>query len=91
MPAPSLNNLLMQLRKCCNHPDLITGPATRAAAYPPADVILEQCGKMQLLDRLLRKLHAKGHKVLIFSQVCIKCYNEITSVWHGVTITIKGT
>ena len=28
-----------------------------------------QCGKMQLLDRLLTRLQAGGHKVLIFSQV----------------------
>lgn len=84
MPAPSLNNLLMQLRKCCNHPDLITGPATRAAAYPPADVILEQCGKMQLLDRLLRKLHAKGHKVLIFSQVRNSSSGSSKVIWREV-------
>ena len=30
---------------------------------------IRQCGKMKMLDRLLEKLHARGHKVLIFSQV----------------------
>lgn len=37
--------------------------------FPSADVLVEQCGKMQVLDRLLKRLHAAGHKVLIFSQV----------------------
>ena len=37
--------------------------------YPPASQLLEQCGKLQLLDRILRRLKANGHKVLIFSQM----------------------
>jgi hypothetical protein len=63
-----LNNVLMQLRKCCNHPDLITSAFTNDPAFPPPDVLVAQCGKMALLHRLLNKLHAAGHKVLIFSQ-----------------------
>ena len=31
--------------------------------------MVEQCGKMALMDRLLTKLRAGGHKVLIFSQM----------------------
>ncbi len=61
--------LRTQLRKNCNHPDLITGPANKELFFPPPDELVRQCGKMQLLERLLDKLHAKGHKVLIFSQV----------------------
>ena len=64
-----LNNVLMQMRKNCNHPDLVTGPYDRSATFPPAAELVTQCGKMQLLDRLLRMLKAGGHKVLIFSQV----------------------
>ena len=37
--------------------------------FPSADELVEQCGKMQLLDRLMKKLRANGHKVLIFSQM----------------------
>eukprot|EP00897_Mesotaenium_endlicherianum_P003740 jgi/Mesen1/3394/ME000192S02559 len=37
--------------------------------YPPVDELVGQCGKMQLLDRLLPRLKARGHKVLIFSQM----------------------
>jgi ATP-dependent DNA helicase len=62
-------NLLMQLRKNCNHPDLITSEWEHSADYPPAAELVRQGGKLALLDRLLTRLRAGGHKVLIFSQV----------------------
>lgn len=65
----SLNNMLMQMRKNCNHPDLITAPYEGGFMYPPADQLVAECGKMRLLDRLLNKLIPNGHKVLIFSQM----------------------
>ncbi len=65
----SLNNVMMQMRKNCNHPDLITGGTDGDYMYPEPDVLIEQCGKFQLLDKLLAGLKAGGHKVLIFSQV----------------------
>lgn len=68
-PLGRLNNMLMQMRNNCNHPDLITSKFDNSPTFPPADVLIAQCGKLQLLDRLLTKLKAKGHKVLIFSQV----------------------
>lgn len=64
-----LNNVFMQLRKNCNHPDLLTSPFEMDANYPPVDKLVEQCGKLKLLDRLLRHLRNLGHKVLIFSQM----------------------
>ena len=61
-----LQSLLTQLRKCCNHPYLFDG------ADPDPDVtdegLVEVSGKMLLLDRLLAKLKAGGHRVLLFSQ-----------------------
>ena len=65
----SLNNMLMQMRKNCNHPDLITSAFDASIYYPPADELTSQSGKMKLLDRLLSRLFSKGHKVLIFSQM----------------------
>lgn len=67
----ALNNVLVQMRKNANHPDLITAPFTADLDYPPPDVLVAQAGKMGLLARLLGRLHARGHKVLIFSQVCL--------------------
>lgn len=34
-----------------------------ADTYPPVEQIVEQCGKFQLLERLLDKLLARKHKV----------------------------
>ena len=65
----AVNNMLMQLRKNCNHPDLITGGLDGSIMFPSADELVEQCGKMQILDRLMKKLRSRGHKVLIFSQM----------------------
>ncbi|XP_073296404.1 ATP-dependent DNA helicase DDM1-like [Primulina huaijiensis] len=63
-----LNNLMVQLRKNCNHPDLLESSFDSSGFYPPVQQIVEQCGKFHLLDRLLAKLLARNHKVLIFSQ-----------------------
>ncbi|XP_074275283.1 ATP-dependent DNA helicase DDM1-like [Silene latifolia] len=63
-----LNNLMIQLRKNCNHPDLLESAFNGTYFYPPVEEIVGQCGKFQLLDRLLTKLFARKHKVLIFSQ-----------------------
>ena len=65
----SLNNMLMQMRKNCNHPDLVTAAAEGSFLYPPADQLVAECGKMRLLEKLLNKLLPNGHKVLIFSQM----------------------
>jgi len=64
-----LRNILMQMRKNCNHPDLITGDYDGSLTLPSGETQVEQCGKMRVLDRLLTKLEKKGHKVLIFSQM----------------------
>ncbi|XP_027361856.1 ATP-dependent DNA helicase DDM1 [Abrus precatorius] len=66
--ASKLNNLVIQLRKVCNHPDLLDSAFDGSYLYPPVNEIVEQCGKFHLLDRLLQRLFARNHKVLIFSQ-----------------------
>jgi ATP-dependent DNA helicase len=67
--ATALNNMLMQLRKNCNHPDLISGGLDGSLMFPSPEELVEQCGKFKLLDRLMTKLRAGGHKTLIFSQM----------------------
>lgn len=104
--APSLMNVMMELRKCCNHPFLIRGAEERILADAAAaetvsagakkegdgeedsantskdvvprsidymkltaDQLVKSSGKMVLLVKLLPKLYAGGHKVLIFSQM----------------------
>ncbi|OQS02507.1 chromodomain-helicase-DNA-binding protein [Thraustotheca clavata] len=73
---PTLNNIQLQLRKCCNHPFLIKGVEEReleALGVNPsiADIMnttVQASGKFVLVSKLLPKLKAEGHKVLIFSQ-----------------------
>lgn len=60
----SLNNILIELKKVCNHP-LLREEANGASL----DELLRGSGKMALLDQLLMRLHRDGHRVLIFSQM----------------------
>jgi SWI/SNF-related matrix-associated actin-dependent regulator of chromatin subfamily A member 5 len=62
-------NLLMQLRKVCNHPYLFPGIELEDAPSM-GEHLIETSGKLIILDQLLTKLYAEGnHKVLIFSQM----------------------
>lgn len=63
-----LLNILMQLRKCCNHPYLFDGVEDRSLD-PFGDHLVTNCGKLALLDRLLPRLKQNGHRVLLFSQM----------------------
>lgn len=65
-----LSNMLMQLRKLCNHPfvfesveeEMNPGKLTN-------DLIWRTAGKFELLDRVLPKFKASGHRVLMFFQM----------------------
>ena len=63
-----LLNILMQLRKVCNHPYLFEG-AEEGPPYYDGPHLWENSGKMSLLHKLLPKLKAQGSRVLIFSQM----------------------
>lgn len=73
---PTLNNIQLQLRKCCNHPFLIKGVEEREldelGGNPTSAQVMEktiECsGKMMLVSKLIPKLKRDGHKILIFSQ-----------------------
>jgi len=62
-----LQNLVMQLRTCCNHPFLFPG-AEPEDAEVSADDLCAVSGKLKVLDRLLTRLKAAGHRVVLFSQ-----------------------
>ncbi|KAG4977652.1 hypothetical protein JHK86_037126 [Glycine max] len=63
-----LLNIAMQLRKCCNHPYLFQG-AEPGPPFTTGDHLIENAGKMVLLDKLLPKLKERDSRVLIFSQM----------------------
>ncbi|XP_071351598.1 uncharacterized protein chd6 isoform X3 [Trachinotus anak] len=80
---PNLINTMMELRKCCNHPYLITGAeekileSFKKCHSPDAldfqlQAMIQAAGKLVLIDKLLPKLLAGGHKVLVFSQM-VRC------------------
>ncbi|KAJ2952402.1 hypothetical protein O0L34_g6710 [Tuta absoluta] len=49
---------------------LLHAPAARqAVAFPHPRLLQYDCGKLQTLSRLLRRLKAGGHRVLIFTQM----------------------
>ena len=63
-----LLNILMQLRKVCNHPYLFDG-AEPGPPYTDGPHLWENSGKMMMLHKLLVKLKEAGSRVLIFSQM----------------------
>lgn len=61
-------NLIMQLRKVCNHPYLF--PNVEEEGSPAlGEHLVRASGKMIVLDQLLRKLAGETHQILIFSQM----------------------
>ena len=65
----SLSNLMIQARKNCNHPFLFQAPMDSDGHWVLDERLVDQSGKMQLLDRMLKVLRPKGHKVLVFFQM----------------------
>ncbi|CAO3579030.1 unnamed protein product [Absidia cylindrospora] len=63
-----LLNIVMQLRKCCNHPYLFDG-AEPGPPYTTDQHIVDNAGKMAVLDKLLTRFKAQGSRVLLFSQM----------------------
>ncbi|KAE8593218.1 hypothetical protein XENTR_v10019033 [Xenopus tropicalis] len=69
----SLLNIMMDLKKCCNHPYLFPVAAVEAPVLPngsyDGNSLVKSSGKLMLLQKMLKKLKDGGHRVLIFSQM----------------------
>ena len=63
-----LLNILMQLRKCCNHPYLFDG-IEPGPPFTTDQHLVDNCGKMAILDKLLTFMKNSGSRVLLFSQM----------------------
>ena len=61
-------NLLMQLRKCCNHPYLLSQTESHSSLNE-AEHLIENSGKMIVLDKMLRKLKESGSRILLLTQM----------------------
>ncbi|XP_050421569.1 chromodomain-helicase-DNA-binding protein Mi-2 homolog [Adelges cooleyi] len=69
----SLLNIMMDLKKCCNHPYLFPAAAQEAPTANNGSyeigALTRSSGKLVLLSKMLRKLQETNHRVLIFSQM----------------------
>lgn len=72
----SFLNIVIELKKCCNHAMLIKSSdddgrprLSQDEADEALKEILKGSGKLVLLDKLLCRLKETGHRVLIFSQM----------------------
>lgn len=66
----SMLNIVMQLRKVCNHPYLIPGtePETGSVEFLH-EMRIKASAKLTLLHAMLKILYKESHRVLIFSQM----------------------
>ncbi|KDQ63375.1 hypothetical protein JAAARDRAFT_169132 [Jaapia argillacea MUCL 33604] len=69
----NMNNMLMQLRKCLQHPYLVSEDIEPRGlpAQETHHKLIDGSAKLRLLKGLLPKLKARGHRVLLFSQFVI--------------------
>lgn len=69
----SLLNIMMDLKKCCNHPYLFPVASEEAPLGPHGNYetqsLIKASGKLVLLSKMLTILRDQGHRVLIFSQM----------------------
>ncbi|KAL8265748.1 hypothetical protein R6Q59_003092 [Mikania micrantha] len=71
----SLLNIVVELKKCCNHPFLFEsadhgyGGDSGITGSSKLERVILSSGKLVILDKLLDRLHATNHRVLIFSQM----------------------
>ncbi|GMH27753.1 hypothetical protein Nepgr_029596 [Nepenthes gracilis] len=70
VPQQSMLNIVMQLRKVCNHPYLIPGTEPDYGSVKfLQEMRIKASAKLTLLHSMLKALHKEGHRVLIFSQM----------------------
>lgn len=66
----SMLNIVMQLRKVCNHPYLIPGTEPDSGSLEFLhEMRIKASAKLTLLHSMLKILHKEGNRVLIFSQM----------------------
>lgn len=94
--ARSVHNTVMELRNICNHPYLSQLHADEVENMLPPHYlppIIRLCAKLETLDRILPKLKATGHRVLLFSTMTrlldvmedyltLKCYRYLRLDGH---------
>ena len=83
MDKMRLLNVLMQLRKCCNHPYLFDG-AEPGPPYTTDLHLVVNSGKMVVLDKLLPKVKEQGMKTILKNYAVCSFY-----VFSSVTLNVR--
>ncbi|KAM0063281.1 putative DNA helicase [Helianthus debilis subsp. tardiflorus] len=68
--AAIVRNSVVELRNICNHPYISQLHNEEVYEHVPRHYlpnIIRFCGKLEMLDRLLPKLKATDHRILLFS------------------------
>ena len=81
-----MTNILMQLRKCADHPYLFKG--VEPEPFVDGDHLINVSGKMIILQKLIEKVQERGEKMLVFCQMTsllniiedYLCYKQIKYV-----------
>ena len=92
--ARGLSNMIMQLRKLCNHPFVFDEVENQMNPLNTSnDLLWRTAGKFELLDRILPKYKATGHRVLMFFQMtAIMDIMEDFLRYRGITyLRLDGT
>ncbi|TNJ29609.1 putative DNA-dependent ATPase [Giardia muris] len=63
----SLVNVIMQLRKCSDHPYLF--PGVEPEPFKEGEHIINVSGKMVIMDKIIVRIKSIGEKVLVFCQM----------------------
>ena len=74
LPLKNYHNILMQLRKVCNHPYLFEGVEPEGADEF-GEHLVEASGKLTLVDRLLKRILPKKEQILLFS-----CFTQTLNI-----------
>uniref|UniRef100_A0A4W3I8J8 Chromodomain helicase DNA binding protein 2 n=1 Tax=Callorhinchus milii TaxID=7868 RepID=A0A4W3I8J8_CALMI len=69
--SSSFLNIMMELKKCCNHCYLVKPPedSEHHSWQEELQNLIKSSGKLILLDKLMTRLRERGNRVLIFSQM----------------------
>ncbi|VFQ92792.1 unnamed protein product [Cuscuta campestris] len=72
-PVGALNNMLLNIRKCCDHPYIICDPSTNLLNKELSqanilDIGIQASGKLQLLDKMLSEMKCRQLRTIILFQ-----------------------
>ena len=77
----TINNLLMQLRKLCNHPFLVLEDIRPIPDALYFDDLVTSSGKLFVLDKVLSNLLESGSKVLYIIIIMFIFYSRLLARW----------